>query len=207
MANDPDAGVRRELILAFRNLPTDAVGDSLRKLTALWDGQDRWYLEALGLALEKRESDFLSMLFDGNLFGAFDHQKGWCFGVTLRFRPISRSTETRHSSQRERWIARPQPISKYLGLAWRIHRREVLPLVERLLPDLKAVDLQQAADDVLERMSDPQTADLVARMTMGPIDPAHQRTLLALLARRLGGDWQQRKRSTAGCEGHRTGAR
>ena len=56
MADDPDAGVRRELILAFRNLPTEKVGDALRKLAASWDGQDRWYLEALGLALEKRES-------------------------------------------------------------------------------------------------------------------------------------------------------
>ena len=49
MADDADAGVRRELILAFRNLPTTNVGDALRKLAASWDGQDRWYLEALGL--------------------------------------------------------------------------------------------------------------------------------------------------------------
>ncbi len=55
IVSDPDPGVRRELILAFRNLPTDKVGDALKKLTASWDGQDRWYLEALGLALEKRE--------------------------------------------------------------------------------------------------------------------------------------------------------
>ena len=78
--NDSDAGVRRELILAFRNLPTDAVGDSLIKLAALWDGQDRWYLEALGLALEKRESDFLSTLFDGNLFGAHRSPESWRWG-------------------------------------------------------------------------------------------------------------------------------
>ena len=56
MAGDPDPGVRRELILAFRKLPTDKVGDALRKLAASWDGQDRWYLEALGLALENRET-------------------------------------------------------------------------------------------------------------------------------------------------------
>ena len=80
MAGDPDAGVRRELILAFRNLPTDLVGDSLRKLAAAWDGQDRWYLEALGLALEKRESDFLSTLFDGSLYGSArprENRKEW----------------------------------------------------------------------------------------------------------------------------------
>ena len=42
------------------------------KLAASWDGQDRWYLEALGLALEKRESSFLSSLFDGSLYGDLD---------------------------------------------------------------------------------------------------------------------------------------
>ena len=189
MANDPDAGVRRELILAFRNLPTDAVGDSLRRLTALWDGQDRWYLEALGLALEKRESEFLSMLFDGNLFGAFDHQKEGAWGdVALPpYFPVDRNEAFIVAGTPDRPAS---PISKYLGLAWRIHRREVLPLVERILPDLKSVDLQQAADDVLERMSDPQTADLIATMTIRPIDPAHRRMLLALLARRLSGDWR-----------------
>src|SRR5262249_5320919 len=48
LADDPDAGVRRELILALRNLPTAQAGEPLRKLAAAWDGQDRWYLEALG---------------------------------------------------------------------------------------------------------------------------------------------------------------
>ena len=130
MANDPDAGVRRELILAFRNLPTDAVGDSLRRLTALWDGQDRWYLEALGLALEKRESEFLSMLFDGNLFGAFDHQKEGAWGdVALPpYFPVDRNEAFIVAGTPDRPAS---PISKYLGLAWRVHRREVLPLVER----------------------------------------------------------------------------
>ncbi|MFO0889164.1 MAG: PVC-type heme-binding CxxCH protein [Isosphaeraceae bacterium] len=55
-ADDPDAGVRRELILALRNLPTDRVGGALKKLAASWDGRDRRYLEALGLAIEKRKA-------------------------------------------------------------------------------------------------------------------------------------------------------
>jgi putative membrane-bound dehydrogenase-like protein len=214
MVDDSDAGVRRELILAFRNLSTETVGSSLSKLTALWDGQDRWYLEALGLALEKRESDFLSTLFDGNLFGTFDHQKeGIRDDLALPpYFPVDRNEAFIAVGTPDRLAS---PISKYLGLAWRIHRREVLPLVERVLPDLKAVNLQQAVDDVLERMSDPQAADLVARMTILPIDPAHQRSLLALLARRLGGDWRSAsdrpqvvkviERALADPEAHRTG--
>ena len=133
MADDPDAGVRRELILAFRNLPTDKVGDALRKLAASWDGQDRWYLEALGLALEKRESDFLSSLFDGTLYGDLDlEQSGRNGKVALPpYFPVDRN---------EAYIAAGTPdlpataLSKYLGLAWRLHRREVLPLLERIFP-------------------------------------------------------------------------
>ena len=121
MADDPDAGVRRELILALRNLPTDKVGDALRKLAAAWDGQDRWYLEALGLALEKRESAFLSTLFDGTLYGDLDLDEAGNDGnVALPpYFPVDRN---------EAYIAAGTPdlpahaVSKYLGLAWRIHR-------------------------------------------------------------------------------------
>jgi putative membrane-bound dehydrogenase-like protein len=188
MAGDPDAGVRRELILALRNLPTELAGDSLRKLAAVWDGQDRWYLEALGLALEKRESDFLAGLFDGNLYGALDLEKTGNSGdVALPpYFPVDRNEAFIAAGAPDRAVS---AVSKYLGLAWRIHRREVLPLFERILPGLRAVELQQAADDILERMSDPQTADLIARMAMRTNEPVHRRALLSLLARRLGGDW------------------
>ena len=42
LADDPDAGVRLELILALRDLPTDKVGDTLKTLTRSGDGRDRW---------------------------------------------------------------------------------------------------------------------------------------------------------------------
>ena len=187
MANDPDAGVRRELILAFRSLATEQVGDSLRRLATAWDGQDRWYLEALGLALEKRESNYLSALFDGGLYGTFDLEKAGMMGDVARppYFPVDRNEAFIPIGAPDRRIT---SVSKYLGLAWRIHHRTVLPFLERLLPQ-SAVELQQAADDTLERMSDPQTAELVARIAMQVNEPVYQQRLLALLARRLGGDW------------------
>ena len=188
MADDPDAGVRRELILAFRNLPTDKVGDALRKLAAAWDGQDRWYLEALGLALEKRESAYLAKLFDGTLYGELDLDQAGK-KASSRFRRISRSIVTRPISRPVRLTCRPTPSARYLGLAWRIHRREVLPVLEHIMPYLRSPDLQQAADDILERMSEPETAELVADMAMKKDDPVHRRELFALLARRLAGEW------------------
>jgi len=188
LADDPDAGVRRELILALRNLPTDKVGDALRKLAGSWDGQDRWYLEALGLALEKRASDYLSRLFDGTLYGELDLDRAGKEGMVALppYFPVDRNEAFIETGT-------PDPpataVSKYLGLAWRIHRREVLPMLERIVPHLRATLLQQATDDILERIDEPETADLVADMALKTSDPVHQRELCALLARRLAGPW------------------
>ena len=131
MADDPDAGVRRELILALRNLPTDKVGDALRKLAASWDGQDRWYLEALGLALEKRESGYLSRALRRHALRRPGSRPGGQRRASVAlppYFPVDRN---------EAYIETGTPdlpgdaVSKYLGLAWRIHRREVLPVLER----------------------------------------------------------------------------
>ena len=188
VADDPDAGVRRELILALRNLPTDKVGDALRKLAASWDGQDRWYLEALGLALEKREGAYLAQLFNGSLYGELNLDRaGKDSKVALPpYFPVDRNEAYIETGTPEQPAS---AISKYLGLAWRIHRREVLPVLERVIPYLRAPELQQAADDILERMNEPETADLVADLAIKTTDPVHQRELFALLARRLAGAW------------------
>ncbi len=188
LADDPDAGVRRELILAFRNLPTDQVGDALRKLAASWDGQDRWYLEALGLALDKREPAFIARLFDGSLYGNLDlDRSGRQVDLALPpYFPVDRN---------EAYIAEGTPdepasaLSKSLGLAWRLHRRESLALLERVFPSLRTAELQQAADDILEGMHDPAVAEVVANLVGRVDDPLRRNNLYAMLAERLSGEW------------------
>ncbi len=195
-ADDRDAGVRRELILAFRNLPTEKVGDALRTLAASWDGQDRWYLEALGLALEKRESSFIAQLFDGTLFGKLDLERSGQDGAVAvpPFFPVDRN---------EAFIAAGTPgqrataLSKYLGLAWRIHRHETVPLLKRFAPHLRATELQQAIDDVLECMTDPETATLVAELASHSHDPIQKQEWYGLLSRRLAADWKPRATTRA----------
>ena len=63
----------------------------------------------------------------------------------------------------------------------------MLPLLEHIVPHLRSPALQQAADDILARMNEPETAELVADMAIRSTDPVHQRELLAMLARRLAG--------------------
>jgi len=192
MVDDPDPGVRRELILALRNVPTDKVGNALKKLAASWDGQDRWYLEALGLALEKRESSSLSSLFDGSLYGDLNLERSGTDGkVALPpYFPVDRN---------EAFIAagtpdeRVSPLSKYLGLAWRIHTHEVLPLLRQLVHHLRAPELQQAADDILRQIRSPAASALVAEMIDTAKEPNRRRELLSILARGLEGQGREAK--------------
>src|SRR5690606_18307596 len=51
---DPSPAVRREILLAARELNIDAVTPVWAELAYQQDGQDRWYLEALGIGAHGR---------------------------------------------------------------------------------------------------------------------------------------------------------
>ena len=193
LVDDPDPAVRRELILALRNLPTSRVGAALRKLAASWDGQDRWYLEALGLAFDGREAEYVTSLMDPALFGeSGDFAKdGRNDHVALPpYFPVDRN---------EAFIAVDAPdqpttgLSKFLGFLWRLRRPESLPVLEQILPNLTAPGLQQAGDDVLRQLNDPSAADVVALVAERTDDPIRRRGLLTILAERLAGNWNAAK--------------
>jgi putative membrane-bound dehydrogenase-like protein len=193
MATDPDAGVRRELILALRNVPTPKVADALRALIAGWDGRDRWYLEALGLALDGREPEFVTSLMDSSLFGdpAKIDEEATDDRVALPpYFPVDRN---------EAFIPVGAPeqnatgLSKYLGFLWRLQRPEALPVLESLLPRLKTPALQQAGDDVLTRIRSPYAADVAAILAEKTDDPVRRAILFDMLATRLGGPWSEAK--------------
>jgi putative membrane-bound dehydrogenase-like protein len=189
LASDPDAGVRRELILALRNLPTNQVGGALKTLARSWDGQDRWYLEALGLALDNRETSFIAELFDGTLYSNLNlPASGAATHMALPpYFPVDRNEAFLATGEAE---LPASPLTKTLGLAWRVHRREVLPLWARITPQLVSPELQQAADDVLAQIGDAAAAPLVAELVGKTNDVARKRLLLSNLARRLDGSWR-----------------
>lgn len=189
MADDLDAGVRRELILALRQLPTEKVEGALRKLAASWDGQDRWYLEALGLALRDRDSAYLADLFDGHLYGPLDlDSAGRATGLALPpYFPVDRNEAFLAVGDKD---LPASALTKSLGLMWEVHSAEVLPLLSRILPELKSPELQQAADDVLAQVTDPAGAVALAGVFLtNRDDPIRRRQFLAALGRRLDGPW------------------
>ncbi|MEP7143452.1 MAG: PVC-type heme-binding CxxCH protein [Ferruginibacter sp.] len=56
LQNDPSSFVRREIAIALRDLPFEKTKPVLLELTRQYDGEDRWYLEAIGAALAGHES-------------------------------------------------------------------------------------------------------------------------------------------------------
>ncbi|NNE76270.1 MAG: dehydrogenase, partial [Pricia sp.] len=54
-ADDPSADVRREVALSLRDIPWEQSKNVLKKLFEGYDGEDPWYLEALGIALDGKE--------------------------------------------------------------------------------------------------------------------------------------------------------
>ncbi|MDH3583264.1 MAG: DUF1080 domain-containing protein, partial [Phycisphaerae bacterium] len=57
LADDPSPAVRREAVHALRNVPLDQALERIRRLTAGYDGKNRWYLEALGAVCDGRSAE------------------------------------------------------------------------------------------------------------------------------------------------------
>jgi putative membrane-bound dehydrogenase-like protein len=61
LVSDPSPRVRRECAIAIRESNSDLAPQLWNELAQLHDGEDRWYLEALGVAAEGRWDSFLSV--------------------------------------------------------------------------------------------------------------------------------------------------
>ncbi len=55
--DDPSADVRREVALSLRDIPWNKSGKLIKELFQGYDGNDAWYLEALGIAIDRKEEE------------------------------------------------------------------------------------------------------------------------------------------------------
>ncbi|RRA98558.1 PVC-type heme-binding CxxCH protein [Larkinella rosea] len=62
MVDDPSPAVRREVAIALRDVPFEQCKELLVKLANSYDGTDRFYLEAVGMAADKKEEALYAAL-------------------------------------------------------------------------------------------------------------------------------------------------
>jgi hypothetical protein len=74
-ADDPSPAVRRELAVALRFDESPTMPAVWAKLAQRYDGKDRWYLEALGLASDLRAAECYDAWLDA-IGGTWDTQSG-----------------------------------------------------------------------------------------------------------------------------------
>jgi putative heme-binding domain-containing protein len=194
LAGDPDAGVRRELLLALRDVPTSQAGSALRTLVNGWDGRDRYYLEALHLALRDRDGAFLANLFAELARSAL--ADGWNDEpVALPpYFPVTTNDAYLHIGDE---LPPANAASKAIGLAWVLRRPEALPALRALLERNQSAHVAQAAELAIVQLDDPRAAELLLeRFLAHDADPDRQRQILRRLGMKLGGGWK-RARDTA----------
>ncbi|QDU62640.1 Cytochrome c [Planctomycetes bacterium Pan216] len=187
LADDPDPGVRRELILALRRVPTEQAGEALRKLTHAWDGRDRYTLEALRLALRERDSAYLTSLLQSLADEAT--KQGWESGpVALPpYYPVTTNESFPAIGES------PLPAngaSKLIGLAWSLGRPEAIDPMGTILEKNDAPRIVGGADIAFEQIDDPRAAELLLDRFLAIDDPNRQREILRLLGSRLAGPWK-----------------
>jgi putative membrane-bound dehydrogenase-like protein len=62
LARDPSPAVRREVAISLRDIPLASSRDIILELAEGYDGEDRWYLEALGMAADGKEEALYPLL-------------------------------------------------------------------------------------------------------------------------------------------------
>lgn len=186
LATDADSGVRRELILAIRDLPTERVGRMLEDLAFGWDGQDRFYLEALRLALSGREPEYVRGLFakwvDDAVAAAGE-------AGLLALPPYFPTTTNDAYLRPAADLGRANAATRLVGLAWVLGRSEAGEALARLIGANPSPELADGILVALGAMDDARGATLALEWLGQSRDAARQRELIQLLGKRLGGSW------------------
>ncbi len=131
LQDDADAGVRRELLLCLRYEPTDRVADALANLARQWDGRDRFYLEALHLALVDREPQFLARLFADATQTALRHVDRLYKNFTLPpYWPVATNDAYLRPSDQ---LPSENPASHLIGIVWSVGNPTATQYLDQLL--------------------------------------------------------------------------
>ncbi len=190
LVDDPDPGVRRELILALRHVPTEKCDRLLRRLTLAWDGRDRYYLEALRLALHDRESDFVESLFADLSRAALAAPPAKA--ATVAVPPYFPTTDNTAYLRPDDSLPPATPLGRLAGIAWSLGRVEGLSVLPRHYGRSIHPDEREAIERGLEQIASPDAATpLLDRWASrgDSTDVSEQRRILHKLTRAARHHW------------------
>ncbi len=194
LRSDPSPLVRRQLLTGLRAVDTKSAGDALIRLALSWDGQDRYYLEALRLALVDREADFLRSLFArlGERIVAASAEDGVRIRDPLAippYYPVSANNAFFRPSDR---LPPASPTTRLAGIAWALQRSEAVGALRiAYLNGSCTQDERTAIERALSRIADPRSALVVMEALERSTEPAERVRLFQLLTRHVDGVWEE----------------
>ncbi len=188
LATDVDAGVRRELLMALRHAPTKDVDEVLRQCVSTWDGQNRFYLEAIRAAVVNREPEFLSSLFADLCEQTLTTR--WDDGLVALppFYPVgSNDAFLRPGDQ----LPPSNKASSLMGMAWGLGRVEAVPAIATILKMNQSDSVERAAIIALASIEESQAGELLVTLYDDPkTSPERRSQILKAFAERADGRWQ-----------------
>ena len=188
LAKDPDAGVRRALLMAIRNVPSNVLGNALAQLAASWDGRDRYYLEALRAALIHRDARELRSLFDQLADKALE--SGWDASPVAvpPYYPIGTNDAFLRPGEQ---LPPANAASRVAGLAWALQSTEALPALDRILARNTSPAVDEAVTIALSGIASPDAGRLLlTRLQSAEVSAASKHTILAQLGAGIAASWQ-----------------
>ncbi len=184
LSEDTSPFVRREVAIALRDLPFEKTKSILLKLMEKYDGQDRWYLEALGAACEGNEEELypeLKTLFGGDKQTP-EEWNAQLASLIWRLHPASAIPDFKARAASPKLSSKDR-IASVTALAFTSKKESVLAMID-LTKSKDSVIVEQATYWLAFRQSN-DWFDLINWNKIGAgIDLEHARTLSAMKVKR-----------------------
>ncbi len=194
LAGDSSPLVRRQLLVGLRHVPTRQAETALIELALAWDGRDRFYLEALRLALVDREPELIVKLFARLLDrGA---TSDLAVGDPLAIPPYYPTSANDAYLRPEERLPLSSPVTCLSGIAWSLQRPEAIEVLKLVYRDRRrTADERTAIESALVRISGAASGMVLVESLESSRSDGERRRLLLLLARHVRGPWKELSQS------------
>lgn len=182
LKDDPDAGVRRELLSALQDVPESFIKKELVELALAWDGQDRYYLEAVLIAFQDRSDEIKKVLLDRATENALASKELLKRDLAL---PPYFPTATNDGFLRpDDHYPTGNPASILIGLAWGLEWEGSLENLELLVNATDSQAVLKGVELAASRLPAEQAGDFFAKQFLKTTDISRRSEILKILGQK-----------------------